>query len=264
MSSDLAAILRGWEYSPDNQGANVRVVAGEDGREKIQMRIKCGLIQWEKEGRPDGKRPHGFDSMLEFCAHLLRKHRSTGGRDDDFSLSEEVTGEVREEIMDYYHRRTVRFQLADYGGAKSDADHNLRLMAYVKRFVDDPEIVMSHERYRPFVLMDLTRASAMVLVEGGEPPQALSDIDEGMAAIQDFYREYDRDDLIEDSQELRVLRTLKEDIRQQFGLPFSKREIMESLEQDLADAVEQEDYERAGEIKKQIDELALSLESDAP
>ncbi len=256
MSKDLADIVGDWEFVPGSQTKNIRTIVGRDGRRKIQIRVKCGVIQWETEGRPDGERPHGFPSMLHYCRHLLAEHKRRGGDEGDFQLPEEVVEEVREEITDFYHRRVVRFQLTDYAGAKADAEHNLALMAFIKRFVPDPEIVMSHEQYRPFVLMDRARAAAMVVLEAGEPPRAIGEIDRGIASIKQFYHEYDRDDLLDQSQELKVLQALKDRIRQQYNLPFPKEEIIESLEADLEEAVAEEDYERAAEIKKRIERLA--------
>lgn len=256
MSQDLTPILEGWDFDPDSQTKHVREIVGHDGRKKIQVRVKCGVIQWETLGRPDGKRPHGFESMLEYCEHLMAEHKTARGSEEGFEFSDDVTREMREEIMDYYHRRVMRFQLADYEGAKADAEHNLRLMSLIRRFVDDQEIVMSHEQYRPFVLMDMTRASAMIRIEKGEPPEALSDIEEGVASIKGFYEEYRRGDLIDKSQELKVLQELKDRIREQFNLPFSPQEVIENLEQDLLEAVEDEDYERAERIKKQIERLS--------
>ncbi len=258
MSNDLSDILGDWEFSPDHQSKNIRVVIGSDGRRKIQIRVKCGVIQWETEGRPDGKEPHGFPSMLEYCEHLLREHEAAGGSESDFELAEAVTAAVREEIMDYYHRRVMRFQLTDYSGAWEDAEHSLKLMSFVKRFVADPEIVMSHEQYRPFLLMDRARAAAMVGLESGAPPAAMGEIDHGISAIKQFYHEYSRDDLIDESQELQVLKDLKERIRQQYNLPFAKEEIIESLEVDLQEAVEDEDFERAADIKRRLDRLSVS------
>ena len=55
MSKDITAILDGWDYDPDE--LQVRIVAGDDGRDKLQMRIDLGLIQMELSGRPDGSRP---------------------------------------------------------------------------------------------------------------------------------------------------------------------------------------------------------------
>ena len=43
----------------------MRIVPGDDGREKLQMRIDLGLLQMELDGRPDGQRPAGAESLLD-------------------------------------------------------------------------------------------------------------------------------------------------------------------------------------------------------
>ena len=256
MSQDLNTITEGWDFDPEHESNNVRRIRGEDGRDKIQIRVRGGVIQWEAEGRPDGERPHGFESVLDYCEHLLAEHRALDGSDTGFRLPDDLVSEMRLEIMDYYHRRVMRFQLAEYAGAVADAEHNLRLMAHIRRFVEDREIVMSHEQYRPFVLMDRSRAAAMVRIADGDPAGALRVVEEGMAEIESFYEEYERSDMVGKSEELRVLHQVKERIREEYSLPFSKRELLHGLEHDLRDAVAEEDYERAAEIKKEIARLA--------
>ena len=68
-SKDIAPVLRGWEYEPGS--INVRKISGLDGREKIQMRLDLGLLQMEVTGRPDGERPHGCESLLEYFEKRL-------------------------------------------------------------------------------------------------------------------------------------------------------------------------------------------------
>src|SRR5271169_2714400 len=63
LSQDILKILAGWDFDPDQ--LQVRIITGEDGTEKIQMRIDLGVIQMEIEGRPDGQRPEGFESILD-------------------------------------------------------------------------------------------------------------------------------------------------------------------------------------------------------
>ena len=43
MSKDITRLLQGWDYEPDE--IIVRVVRGDDGRDKIQMRVDMGLVQ---------------------------------------------------------------------------------------------------------------------------------------------------------------------------------------------------------------------------
>ena len=43
------------------------------------MRVELGLLQMELTGRPDGVRPHGFDSLLDYFESKLKEHESTNG-----------------------------------------------------------------------------------------------------------------------------------------------------------------------------------------
>ena len=75
MSKDITSVLAGWEHDSDD--LQVRIVAGDDGLDKLQMRIDLGLIQMELSGRPDGTRPEGAESLLDACEAQRR-----GGRGD--------------------------------------------------------------------------------------------------------------------------------------------------------------------------------------
>ena len=74
MSQDIRPILAGWDFDPDR--VQVRIIAGDDGSEKIQMRIDLGLIQMELE-RPARRRAAGG---LRVAAGALRGRGTRGGR----------------------------------------------------------------------------------------------------------------------------------------------------------------------------------------
>src|SRR5690349_13792567 len=76
-SKDILPLLKGWDYEPGT--INVRKINGLDGRPKLQMRLDLGLLQMEMTGRPDGQKPHGFDSLLEYYEDQLREHQRTNG-----------------------------------------------------------------------------------------------------------------------------------------------------------------------------------------
>lgn len=69
MSSDLSDILSEWPYEPGQ--INVRVIEGDDGEPKIQMRLDLGMLQMEVTGRPDGQRPQNCESLLEYFESIL-------------------------------------------------------------------------------------------------------------------------------------------------------------------------------------------------
>src|SRR5688500_16001723 len=85
-SKDITPVLRGWDYEPGT--INVRKVSGIDGSPKLQMRQDLGLLQMEMTGRPDGRRPHGYESLLEYFETQLADHRRRHhGSDEGFHLS---------------------------------------------------------------------------------------------------------------------------------------------------------------------------------
>ncbi len=60
---DLRSCLEDWPYDAEK---NVRMGRGADGRELIFVRQPMGLEQYEVDGRPDGRRVHGMESVLNF------------------------------------------------------------------------------------------------------------------------------------------------------------------------------------------------------
>src|SRR6201986_5023572 len=84
LSKDIASILKGWDY--ETGAINVRKVDGLDGSPKLQMRLDLGLLQMELSGRPDGHRPHGCESLLEYFEKQLSDHQSRNGPELGFNL----------------------------------------------------------------------------------------------------------------------------------------------------------------------------------
>src|SRR5947209_20597866 len=70
---DITSALRGWAFEPGQ--VNVRLIRGNDGKPKLQLRLDLGLLQMELDGRPDGKRPHRAPTELEFHRRKLGTHR---------------------------------------------------------------------------------------------------------------------------------------------------------------------------------------------
>src|SRR5262245_22720917 len=81
---DLRDVLKSWPYDPEN---DARVTQGKDGREITQVRTPMGVEQYELEGRPDGERPHGMESALEYQLHRLEQAKAKG-KESDFELGE--------------------------------------------------------------------------------------------------------------------------------------------------------------------------------
>lgn len=76
-SWDLSDLLNQWPYEPGK--LNVRVIPGTDGEPRIQMRLDLGVLQMHMEGRPDGQRPRGFESLLDYHEARLDNSPNASG-----------------------------------------------------------------------------------------------------------------------------------------------------------------------------------------
>ena len=79
MKPDIGSILEQWPYEPGQ--ITVRKIHGTDGKEKLQLRLDLGLLQMELSGRPDGREPYGFSSVLDYVEGQLAGYSRRHGGD---------------------------------------------------------------------------------------------------------------------------------------------------------------------------------------
>ena len=115
MNKDIQPLLNDWPYEPGQ--LYVRKIAGEDGREKIQLRIEMGILEMDVTGRPDGQRPHGYESLL----HYYRAEAQASDT-EEFVLDAETCMTLQMEALQYYHRRISFLEIGEYHNAKKDAE----------------------------------------------------------------------------------------------------------------------------------------------
>jgi UvrB/uvrC motif len=247
---DIAVILNDWEY--DSNEVTVRKIMGIDGRWKIQMRLDLGVLQMELEGRPDGKRPHGRESLLEYQEERLKRFEERHGIRDGFELTGEECADLKQESMQYYYRYLSLFHLGDYTGVVRDTARNVRVFNLIREYAAEESDRMSLEQFRPYVMMMSTRARACISLEEKDFDRALQQIEQGVESIEDFFREIDREELVENCREIAFLRDWSERIRN--NRPLSPEE---KLRRELRLAVEAEDYERAAKLRDEIREMAV-------
>src|SRR5712691_210723 len=159
MSLDLNTILKDWPH--ENGNIKVRKVAGLDGREKLQLRVDLGVLQMEMTGRPDGRRPHNCESLLEY--HQKRASRAEQ-KGDTYELTPEQCAELQQEGIQYYHRYLSLFQINDFQGVIRDTQRNLDLFNFVAGHSGREDVIWSFQQFRPYVLMMNTRAKASILL----------------------------------------------------------------------------------------------------
>jgi hypothetical protein len=236
-NKNIDRLLADWPYDPEN--AKVRVVRGVDGRDVIQMRIDMGLLQLETRGRPDGTRPHSYETYFDY---LLSREQ----RDEGFELSERQCVEVDREFVQFYHRRICWLTLKEYDRALADADHTLALMDFCADHSPDDHWTMSHEQYRPYVMFHRIQAAALSELAKDSPEAAVHQLNLGLDQLQDLFSEHDAGEIFEEHELVARLTELRESLRDHFR-------VGRTLQEQLQDAVAREEYELAARIR---DELA--------
>jgi hypothetical protein len=245
LSHDIQGVLDGWAFVPDEIQA--RIITGDDGREKIQMRIDLGLVQMEITGRPDGERPDGFESLLELYESKALSARECG---ETFKLDAADCARLMREGLQYYHRYLSAFHLGRYDVVARDTERNLRLFAFVHAAAARERDKLEFDQYRPYVQMMLTRALASDAIDKGDFRTALEKIDDGIKNIRQFLREYNQADRESECSELLFLLRWRREVDRE-----RPKSAVERLEHQLDLLVELENYEEAARIRDQIRKL---------
>jgi hypothetical protein len=179
---DLRNCLESWPYHAE---ANVRTGHGADGREIILVRCPMGLEQYEVDGRPDGRRVHGEESLLDF--HRARIDAVTRTQPTTaFELTSQDCAEVFEEASAFYHRLIVLFRLKDWTRVERDAVQVLCLLEFARLHARCAEDRAQLEPWRPHITRIQAVARAMILLEKGEYRGALQTARESSVCLEDF------------------------------------------------------------------------------
>lgn len=244
-SKDIASILNDWDYEAGT--INVRKVSGLDGKPKLQMRLDLGLLQMEMSGRPDGHRPNGYESLLDYFEHLLAEHRKTTGKETGFEITEDQCSALREEAVMYYHRYLSLFVLEEYAGVVRDTARNLRVMDFCAKYAADEQDRLVLEQYRPYITMMNIRAQASLLKSEAKYKEALETVEHGLDSIRDFFVKFGQEEAFAHSNEVKVLRRFAREIRRKLPVDPLTR-----LQNQLEKAVQEERYEDAAKLRDEI------------
>jgi hypothetical protein len=250
---DISLILNGWDYEAG--AINVRKIPGLDGKEKLQMRLDLGVLQMEMTGRPDGQRPHGFDSYLDFIEEQLTNYKNDRGGEDGFVLRDEQCAELREEALMYYHRYLSLFILGDFPAVARDTARNLRVLDLCGEFGADEHDRLILEQYRPYIIMMNTRATATLEMKDEKFKDALNTVTDGLDRIREFFQRFGQQEAYDKANEVKILKRFARDIRRK--LPVDP---MEKLQNKLARAIKREDYEEAARLRDEIQSRKMARE----
>jgi UvrB/uvrC motif len=255
-SHDLRRVLSGWEYEPNQ--ITVRKITGDDGTVKIQMRLDLGLLQMEVCGRPDGMRPHGYESLLAYHEHRVQRHIDKNGTELGYELSPEECQGLREEAVQYYHRYLAEFVLEDFAGVQRDTARNLRVLELCRGYAREEGDRSALEQYRPYLIMMNSRAQVHLSLRKGSFRRALAQVEEGLERIQDVFAETGQEEAFDEATEVTILKSLHQEIAAR--LPVDP---LQKLQEELQKAVDEERYEDAIVIRERLDAI-LEQKTMAP
>jgi len=247
MADDLDPILREWPFEPG--ALQARMIIGDDGRPKIQLRLDLGILQMEISGRPDGQTPFGYESFLDHYENMAARFKREN-KEEVFKLTNDDCLKLQQEAIQYYHRYLAFFQLQNYTAVIRDTQRNLRLFDFVVRYAEKPELGNMFQQFRSYVLMMLTRAQAMLALRNKDYDLALKHLDWGVQTIETFIEENYPPEVLTQNAEIQFLQNWKKEIEAQ--RPLTPRQ---KLHQQMLDAVKREDYERAARLRDALKEL---------
>jgi hypothetical protein len=245
---DLQATLREWPYEPEK--ISVRKILGTDGSVRIQMRVELGILQMEADGRPDGTRPHGAESLLHYHQRRAERHEQRNGTVLGYGLTRQDCQDLRQEASLIYRRYIAFFVLEEYANVARDTSHSLAIFDLCRDHALEAEDRIALEEFRPYVLMMDARARAYQAMEEGEPASALAHVNRGVMSIRAHFEAFGQIDMLCKSEEIRILRAL--------GQELNDRVPQDSLivtRKALRAAIEQERFEEAARLRDAINKL---------
>jgi hypothetical protein len=261
MTKDISNLLSEWKY--ESEEVMVRIVPGDDGRNKIQLRVDLGLLQMEMDGRPDGERPEGRESWLEYYEERQRAHDEAHPDGPPLALTPEDCALLWRESVQYYHRYLSFWHLEMYEFCARDTHRNLRLFAFIRAFAGDDKIKLQFDQWRPYVQMMHTRAVATPLLTQKRFSEGLLVIETGIEAIREFLDEYNQSHRAEECMELVSLERWRDEIlsKEEQAAEILPKSKISLLRRKLDEAVAAEQFEEAARLRDEIRRLGKHPET---
>lgn len=241
MNSDISPILEQWPYEPSR---TLRIIMAPDGRRVMQVRLPLGIEQYELEGRPDGISPEGYETFLAEFEDRLEKKLRQG--DTGFTMSHEDFVRLQNESALFYYRYLMLFQINDFPRVKKDTEHNLRIAELVEQFSDNEEDRNALLQYRPYMIRMNYVSRAMLLIQNKEHSRARELLQQGIDKIKELSEIDSPAFQFEKIRSINYIKTALKQIKDKEDGP------MEELRLELERAVQEENYERAAELRDRI------------
>ncbi len=246
-SLDITTPLDTWTVGPDELSA--RLIVGDDGLPRLQMRIELGLLQMNVLGRPDGRRisprfPTLLDLVRDQLAEFRRRH---GGSTFGFRIEADDAAALEREGRLFARRYLGWFILGDWPRVAADARHHLELLELLREYAgtaSEPAV----RRWFAYAIMMRARAEAADVNAAGDARGAGRIIQSAQRRLKRHYRSCGGGaEAYAGSAEVKALKTVHRQLRRQTPDTPVRR-----LRRELRAAVAAENYERAVTLRDEI------------
>ncbi|MGA0333831.1 MAG: UvrB/UvrC motif-containing protein [Kiritimatiellia bacterium] len=245
---DLTPLLHDWHFDPSQVTARMVEVENE-ALPEVQLRLDLGILQMKLNGRPDGQRPHGYESALKYYRQRILTERRAG-----YKLDADACAELQQECVQVYYRYLALMVLKDYDRVIRDTVHSMEIFDLVEKYSESEDIMWDFLQFKPYVIMMSTRAKAEKLAAAQELDEAVSQIESGMNEIEAFLVKMEDDpEALDECQELAILEDLIRDLTERGG----EENPVIALKQKLQHAVRNENFEEAAKIRDSIQEIEV-------
>jgi len=179
MDSDISALLQSWPHDGEHAENNFRRLTAKNGRSIIQVREPLGIQQLDYDGRPDGQRPHGKTTWLEY-------YEERSEADPLFTLSHEDCLQLMQEGILFYQRYLILYQMADWEGVARDTRRNIAYFDFTRQHAENREDSLTIEQYRPYILRMNSIARGHLLWKAERFDEAIGLLESTAATIREL------------------------------------------------------------------------------
>ena len=254
----LDDVLEELSFDADQQ---VRVLQTCDDREVIIIQPNAFTIsRIYATGRPDGRKPQGFESYHSYLCKKLDEYERQHGSDEGFSMETEEWQMLFDECYDRYIRYLLFAGIKRWTEVKQDTDQNLGVADMAYKYAS-PEITWQIYQYKGYILMMNSIARAELALQINEHETAQQEIDKGIQKIGKFCAECLREgyDEAENITRERYLQNLIE-FRTDLNSITNQSELEVIEDSEVAVAEEHEIRYDGGEDDEFLDELEILLQ----
>jgi hypothetical protein len=253
MNLDLNELLGDWGGTGEEVCA--RLIEGLNGDQVLQLRVDLGLLQMSLDGRPDGQRYRGLPSVYDFFIH----EEQAGGK-----FAAQDWRELHRELQQYNYRRLALSSLAEETLREGDLESG-RL--YLQRTLRDIERCLEildklqeqDEEWEgplniliPTLIFNRARLLARLRAAECRYEDAIEQAEHGVAELEAALDEAGfESDQRDDNPAIHYLVQMAQRLREQHG-------IKRTLQEQLRDAIDREDFESAARLRDQLKQRQAS------